>query len=167
MPAPTDPAADLARIAQQEQLLVFPAFDEDTAWRVGSRLRGLAAGRGLAVAIEVRLHGNTVFFCAMPGTAPANADWARRKRNVVEWLHLSSYAVGVEDAMKGRSITQQMGLPDRDVASHGGSMPVRVAGVGVVGAVTVSGLPQRDDHELVIEVFAELLGKNYVDLRLA
>jgi uncharacterized protein (UPF0303 family) len=166
VPEPTDPAADLARIAHQEQQLVFPAFDEDTAWRVGSRLRGLAAGRGLAVAIEVRLHGHTVFFTAMPGTAPANADWARRKRNVVEWLHQSSYAVGVEDAMKGRSTIEVMGLPDRDLATHGGSVPVRVTGVGVVGAVTVSGLPQRDDHELVIEVFAELLGRSYAELRL-
>ena len=167
MPAPSDPAADLARIAVQEQQLVFPSFDEDTAWRVGSRVRELAAARGVAVAIEVRLAGSTVFFHAMPGTAPANADWARRKRTVVELLHQSSYAVGIEDAMKDRSITAMMGLPDRDVATHGGCVPVRVNGVGVVGAVTVSGLPQRADHELVIEVFAELLGQSYDELRLA
>src|SRR5258706_4850506 len=84
---------DIARIAEQERRLRFASFNEDTAWELGSRLRQLAVERGVAVAIEVRLARETVFFCAMPGTSAANADWARRKRNTAELLSRSSYGV--------------------------------------------------------------------------
>ena len=39
-------------------------------------------------------------------------------------------------------------------------------GAGVVGSVTVSGLPQRADHELVVEALCDLLGRDYAALRL-
>jgi uncharacterized protein (UPF0303 family) len=92
------------------------------------------------VTIEVRLRGETVFLHAMTGTTPANADWARRKRTVVEWLHRPSYAVGLEDQRSGRSSLEAMGLSAREVAAHGGSFPIVVDGVGCVGATTVTGL---------------------------
>jgi uncharacterized protein (UPF0303 family) len=102
----------------------------------------------------------------MPGTSPANADWARRKRNVVELLHRPSYAVGLEEARDGRSVLAQMGLADRDFASHGGSFPILVEDVGCIGSVTVSGLPQRDDHGLVVEALATRCGVEVADIRL-
>jgi uncharacterized protein (UPF0303 family) len=59
------------------------------------------------------------------------------------------------------------GLPLADYATHGGSFPLRVAGAGVVGSVTVSGLPMRADHELVIEALCAVLGRDYSELKLA
>jgi uncharacterized protein (UPF0303 family) len=149
---------DIARIALQEQRLRLQRFDEDTAWALGTRLKALAEARGVAVAIEIRIARETVFFCAMRGTAPANADWARRKRNTVELLQRSSYGVGRAMERDGASLTDKMGLPPRDYASHGGSFPLQVEGVGCIGAVTVSGLPQREDHVLVVQALAELCG---------
>jgi uncharacterized protein (UPF0303 family) len=151
--------ADLEQLADQEGLLRFPRFAEDAAWELGTRLRDAAMARGVAVAIEVRLLRETVFFCAMPGTTPENADWARRKRNTVELLQRSSYVVGLSLKRDGMSLEEKMGLPLRDYASHGGSVPIRVEGVGCVGAVTVSGLPQREDHELVVEALTALHAK--------
>jgi uncharacterized protein (UPF0303 family) len=57
-------------------------------------------------------------------------------------------------------------LPISDYASHGGSFPLAVKGAGIVGSVTVSGLPQRADHELVVEALCALLGKDYASLKL-
>jgi uncharacterized protein (UPF0303 family) len=158
---------DLERIDEQQLRLRFRSFDEDSAWMLGSDLRRRAISLGAAVTIEVRLRGETVFLHAMPGTAPANADWARRKRTVVEWLHRPSYAIGLEAERDGRSVLELMGLDDRDVACHGGSFPIVVDGVGCVGAVTVSGLPQRADHDLVVEALAEMCGVDPADVRLA
>ena len=115
---------DIAHIAQQEQRLRFASFDEETAWDLGTRLRSMARARGAAVTIEVRLARETVFLCSMPGTTPANADWARRKRNTVEMLWRSSYRVGRSLELEGSSLEAKMGLPSRDYASHGGSVPV-------------------------------------------
>lgn len=158
---------DLDRIDEQVRRLTFPAFDEDTAWRLGTDLRRRAGELDAAVTIEVRLGRDTVFLSAMRGTSPANADWARRKRNVVEWLHRPSFEIGLEAERDGRSVLEVMGLPDRDVACHGGSFPIIVDGVGCVGAVTVSGLPQRDDHELVVEALADLCGVAHDAVRLS
>jgi len=157
---------DLARIAEQQRRLTFAGFDENSAWQLGADLRRRAVERGVAVTIEVRLRGETVFLHAMAGTTPANADWARRKRTLVEWLHRPSYAVGLEDQRSGRSSLEAMGLSDRDVASHGGSFPIVVDGVGCVGAATVSGLPQREDHELVVEALAAHRGIDIGEVRL-
>jgi uncharacterized protein (UPF0303 family) len=159
-------SSDVERIEEQHRRLRLSAFDEDVAWRLGNDLRRRAIDRGVAVTIEVRIAGETVFLHAMRGTAPANADWARRKRNVVELLHRSSYAVGIESECDGQSELELMGMPQRDVACHGGSFPIAVDGIGCVGVVTVSGLPQRADHELVVEALADLCEVDLADVRL-
>jgi uncharacterized protein (UPF0303 family) len=160
-------ADDLARIAEQERRLRLERVDEETAWELGSRLRALATSRGVAVTIEVRLARQTVFFSAMPGTSAANADWARRKRNTVELLARSSYGVGRSLELEGTTLELKMGLPLRDYAAHGGSFPLRAAGGACLGAVTVSGLPQRDDHALVVEALASMCGVPLAEVALA
>ena len=159
-------ASDLDRIEEQQRRLRLSAFDEDAAWQLGNDLRRRALDRGAAVTIEVRLAGETVFLHAMRGTTPANADWARRKRNVAELLHRPSYAIGLETELRGRSELELMGLADRDVADHGGSFPIVVDRIGCVGAVTVSGLPQREDHDLVVEALADLCEVDLAEVRL-
>ncbi|MET0302587.1 MAG: heme-binding protein [Microbacteriaceae bacterium] len=37
------------------------------------------------------------------------------------------------------------------VAANGGVFPITVTGVGVVGAVGISGLPQVEDHAFVVD----------------
>jgi len=149
---------DLAHLALQEERLQFDAFDQRTAWALGSRIKALSEEAGVALAIEIRLGKDTVFFYSMPGTGPTNADWARRKRNSVELLHTSSYALNLKLEKEGSTLEAKQGLPLRDYATHGGSVPIRVRGVGVVGVVTVSGIPQRDDHAMAIHALAELCG---------
>lgn len=85
---------DLERLALQEERLRFTQFDKATAWQLGCQLKALAQARQLALMIEVRIGTETVFLHAMDGTTPMNADWARRKRNTVELMQRSSYAVG-------------------------------------------------------------------------
>jgi uncharacterized protein (UPF0303 family) len=71
-------------------------------------------------------------------------------------MHRSSYGVGRSLERDGRTLEDTMGLPSRDYASHGGSFPLRLQNVGVLGTVTVSGAPQREDHDIVVMALAEL-----------
>lgn len=158
---------DLERIARQERELVLPRLDADMAWQLGSRLRAIAHDRGLAVVIDIRRFGQPLFYSALDGTTPENVEWVRRKSNVVARFHRSSYAVGLREKKKGQTIFESQGLPLADYATHGGSFPLAVSGAGVVGAFTVSGLPMREDHELVIEALCGLLDRDYDDLKLA
>jgi uncharacterized protein (UPF0303 family) len=114
----------------------------------------------------VRRFGQQLFYAALDGTTPDNAEWVRRKSNVVARFHRSSYAVGLKMALMNETLLERYGLPVADYATHGGSFPLIVAGTGVVGSATVSGLAQRDDHELVVEALCGLLGRDYAELKL-
>jgi uncharacterized protein (UPF0303 family) len=157
---------DLERVGLQERELQLPRLDARVAWELGVRLRTMAEERGLAVVIDVRRFGQPLFYSALDGTTPDNVEWVRRKSNVVARFHRSSYAVGLKLKTKNETLTEQQGLPLADYATHGGSFPLTVKGAGVVGSVTVSGLPQRADHELVVEALCGLLGRDYTELRL-
>jgi uncharacterized protein (UPF0303 family) len=157
---------DLEAIARQERELELPRLDAQMAWELGSRLRTLADERGLAVVIDVRRFGQPLFYAAMDGTTPDNPEWVRRKSNTVARFHRSSYAVGLKEKIRGETQTQAQGLPVVDFATHGGSFPLRVTDAGVVGSVTVSGLPQRSDHELVVEALCGLLRLDFAELSL-
>src|SRR5580698_2616485 len=158
---------DLARIALQERELKLSRLDAQLAWELGSLLRNLARQRELPVVIDVRRFGQPLFYAALEGTKPDNAEWVRRKSNVVARFHTSSYTVGLKLKQKNETLTEQQGLPLADYATHGGSFPLTVKGAGVVGSITVSGLPQRADHELVVEALCALLGRDYAELCLA
>lgn len=157
---------DLDRMAEQERRLCFTHFDNAVAWELGTRLRAHCEAVGVNLSIEIRLAGETIFFFAMPGTKPENADWARRKRNTVELLQRSSYAVGRSLEKEDVSLEQDRRLPVRDYAVHGGGFPIRVINGDCVGAVAVSGAPQRQDHAIVVEVLAGMCGVPLGDVEL-
>ena len=158
---------DLERIALQERELHLPRLDANVAWDLGSRIRAMALERSLSLVIEVRRFGQPLFYAALEGTTPDNAEWVRRKSNVVARFHRSSYAVGMTMKVKGTSLLERYGLPVADYAADGGSFPLTVEGAGIVGSATVSGLPQRDDHHLVVEALCAVLGSDFRALRLA
>jgi uncharacterized protein (UPF0303 family) len=158
--------ADLRRVAEQEATLVFDAFDPALAWTLGTHLRDLALARALPIVIDVSLFTMPLFYSALDGTTPDNANWVRRKRNCVSRFFRSSYGLGLSLAKDGRSLQEKFGLSDADFAPHGGSFPITVKGAGCIGAVTVSGLPQRADHALVVEALAALLGRDHAALAL-
>jgi uncharacterized protein (UPF0303 family) len=156
---------DLERVALQERELQLTHMDEQMAWELGNRLRAMAVERGLAIVIDVRRFGQLLFYTALKGTTPDNVEWVRRKSNVVARFHRSSYGVGLTMKIKNDSL-EARGLPINEYASHGGSFPIAVKGAGIVGSVTVSGLPQRGDHELVVEALCAILGRDYGELKL-
>ena len=149
---------DLVVIARQEELLRWDGFDADTAWRLGSVLREMLVARGAAGTVEIELAGQVLFTAATVGATPGQADWIRRKRNTVRRFARSSYAVGRVLERDGETMEARHGLGLADYAAHGGGFPLWVRGVGVVGSVIVSGMPQRDDHNLAVAAMAKVLG---------
>lgn len=146
-----DAVALLPELVAQEADLRFPRFDEDVAWAVGVRLTEAARAAGLPVVVSVRRNGQRLFHAALPGTSADNDAWIDRKCRVVDRFSKSSYRVGTECRVLGRSFEEVFRLDADTYAAHGGAFPVNVVGVGVVGTVAVSGLPQADDHAFVVE----------------
>lgn len=149
---------DLAVIARQEEVLRWEGFDADVAWRLGSVMREMLVERGAGGTVEIEVAGQVLFTAATVGATPGQADWIRRKRNTVRRFARSSYAVGRMLERDGETMEARHGLMLADYAAHGGGFPVWVRAVGVVGSAIVSGMPQRDDHNLVVAAMAKVLG---------
>ena len=117
--------------------------------------------------VDVRYFGQPLFYSALPGSVPDNAEWIRRKSSTVARFHRSSYRVGLTLQQDGTTLLDRYALGSADYASHGGAFPVHVKDTGVIGSIGVSGLPQRDDHELVVEALCLALNRDYASLALA
>jgi uncharacterized protein (UPF0303 family) len=74
--------------------------------------------------------------------------------------------MGLTMAQRQTTLSAAYGLAATDYADHGGGFPLFVAGTGCIGAVTVSGLPQRDDHCLVVSTLAAMLQRDISDITL-
>lgn len=160
-------AEDIAKMAEQERALVFERFDEAVAFEIGSELRKRGLAENAPIVIEIRLWDRLLFYAALPGSTSSNADWIRRKLNVVKMFHKSTYRMSFErGAEKHSTFEPWWGLDIKDYALAGGGFPVTVKGSGVIGAIGVSGLPQRRDHGVIVEVLAQHLGLDAAALAL-
>jgi uncharacterized protein (UPF0303 family) len=148
----------IASLEAQEERLVFTRFDNADAWRLGSAMVAAATERALPVTIDVRRHGHQLFHAALPGTTADNDAWIERKVNVVNRFAAASYLVGRRLAARGAVLDETVGVEPRLFAAHGGAFPIRIGDVGVIGTVTVSGLPQAEDHAFVTEMIGVFLG---------
>ena len=76
-------------------------------------------------------------------------------------------AIGLTLEQNGRTFSDRYNLPEADYAAHGGCFPIHIAGTGIIGAITVSGLTQREDHNLVVEALCLELKKDHDALALS
>ncbi|CAL9539402.1 heme-degrading domain-containing protein [Streptomyces sp. enrichment culture] len=152
-----DATPTVEELEAQERRLVFEHFTHDDAWALGSLLVETARERRAPVAIDIHRAGQQLFHAALPGSAPDNDAWIARKRRVVERYGSASYLVGARHRAKGTTFEASSRLDPDTYAAHGGSFPITVRGAGVIGAVTVSGLPQLEDHNMVVEALDRFL----------
>ena len=130
-------------------------FDEARALRLGQILVDLAKAGKMPVVVNIRTADRTLFHAALPGSAPLNDLWARRKSNVALMFQLPSLLVGQRNKAKDETLDRH-GLSAEDYADSGGAVPIRVKGTGMVAVATVSGLPQVEDHRLVVRAIRAL-----------
>ncbi|MGH8630946.1 MAG: heme-degrading domain-containing protein [Burkholderiales bacterium] len=152
-----DYGALLEELLRQEQELQFSQFSNDDALRLGTRLVERAQAQTKPATVDICRNGQQLFHAALPGTSADNDAWIRRKNNVVNRYGHSSFFVGTQFRAKGTTFEQSSRLDPDQYAAHGGAFPVIVRDVGVIGTVTVSGLPQAEDHALVVSVLREFL----------
>jgi uncharacterized protein (UPF0303 family) len=141
----------------EAETLVLPAFTETDALRLGAALVATAQDRNLPVVISVRAAHRTYFHAALPGSAANNDHWARRKGNTALMFGTSSLLQRLLHEKTGRTLAVS-GLPDADYALSGGAVPVCVQGAGMVAVATVSGLPDTEDHALVVSAIRAMIG---------
>jgi uncharacterized protein (UPF0303 family) len=139
-------------LAAQEADLVLPRLTHEDCVTLGLALLEVARAESLPVVVDVR-HGDQIaFHAALPGTAAANDLWVERKVRVVRLVGTSSLRAGAQAAAEGAAFEERQRVDPLLYAAHGGAFPLVVRDVGLVGVVTVSGLPEVEDHRLVVRV---------------
>ena len=152
------PHVDIDKIIAQENALRFAHFDEDDAWELGSIMRSRAVLEGLPVVIHIQVSNRQLFYTALSGTCDDNRIWVARKIAGVLRYGKSSYRLGLELKRDGVALGPDRGVAPGEIAAHGGCFPVHIIGTGIVGTITVSGLPQREDHNFVVACLCAYLG---------
>lgn len=156
-----DSEQHIEALLEQERRLVFPSFDNETAIALGQLMLTMARERSLPIAIDITRAGHQLFHVALPGTSADNDEWIKRKVATVMRFGHSSFYMGQSSAAKGVVFTEKYLLDPYRYAPQGGSFPIIVVGTGVVGTVTVSGLPQAEDHALVVEALTLFLKAHF------
>jgi len=149
----------LRQLLQEEQELQFTRFNEDTAWQIGIQLVERSANKGLAVTIDITRGAHQLFHASLHGTSADNDEWIKRKVRLVYKFGHSSFYMGQLLKSKGKRIEEVYLLSESLYAPHGGCFPIIVKDTGVIGTITVSGLPQEDDHRLVVQAIRDFLAQ--------
>ena len=112
-----------------------------------------ARAGGMAVTIDLTRVHQLLFHAALPGTAIDNDHWIRRKNAAVYRFGRSSFYMGVSCRVRGLSLRRA--LPGRSATSSrrmAGRSRSACAASAWSARSTVSGLPQEEDHRLVVTV---------------
>ncbi|WP_426764595.1 heme-degrading domain-containing protein [Pseudarthrobacter sp. 1G09] len=148
----------IGRIEAEIRELQFPGFSPDDALNLGLLLVELGKERNLPIAIDITKGEQVLFHVALPGATPDNEHWVRAKQRTAARYEVPSLLVGLRGRARGGRIEDNAWFDQSRYAAHGGAFPVYVPGVGAVATVTVSGLPQVADHDLVVEAMRGALG---------
>ncbi len=148
----------IEELRQEEKDLQFITFTSDTALELGMMLVKRARAEKLPIAIDITRHGHQLFHYAAAGSSPDNDQWIIRKNRVVNRFGISSLLVGALLQKSGITLAEKYFLDPKKYAPHGGAFPLIIGNVGTVGTITVSGLPQKEDHALVVSVIRQYLG---------
>lgn len=147
----------LKQLLQEEQDLQFNTFNEDTAWEIGNALIQHAIRDRLPVTVDITRSEHQIFHASRPGTSADNDEWVRRKIRLVNRFGHSSFYIGQLLKSRGKSLEEAYLISESTYAPHGGCFPIIVKGTGMIGTITVSGLPQEDDHRLVVDTIRDYL----------
>lgn len=145
------------QIVHQEKQLVFSRFSSVDAMRIGHWMYERAVEQELNIAIRITVNRRQLFYWSADGASPDNEKWISRKENVVYHFYKSSYYMSLLMKQKQANLAVKYGVDPNEHVAAGGAFPITLSGVGVVGAITVSGLSQREDHQFVVDAIETFL----------
>ena len=147
----------LESLAAEEQKLLFPEFSPETAYELGVFITGRIRERHLPLAVNIDRQGHCLYHYSPPGTTRNNDRWLKGKTRVVYYFQHSSYYVSRMLKEKGTGLASHYFLNPDLYRASGGAFPLNVKGAGLVAVASVSGLPDREDHEFLTETLGDFL----------
>jgi len=147
----------LEKFKKEENELVFKNFSNNDALKIANLIIEKATKNNHRICIDITKNNTQIFHFSLPGTSADNNLWVKRKNNVVYRFNKSSYHVGILLKKAGKSIEEKYKIDSKQFSPYGGAFPIIIKNTGVIGTITVSGLKQEEDHNLVVESIKDYL----------
>lgn len=127
------------------------SFSNRIALDMGVKIIDLAKSRNQHIAVEVCRLNHTIFLY-VDDTLPVDKhNWLRRKANIARQFEESSLSVKNDLKEGNMNLEMTFGLDEKDFLAKGGAIPIFVKNGGMIAVVTVSGLHDEEDHNIIIE----------------
>jgi uncharacterized protein (UPF0303 family) len=127
------------------------SFSNRLALDMGMTILDLAKSRNQHIAIEICRLNHTIFLYVDDSLPVDKHNWLRRKANVAKQFEESSLSVK-NDLKKGdMTLEKTFGLDEKDFLAKGGAIPIVVKNTGMIATITVSGLHDEEDHNIIME----------------
>ncbi|MCT3918331.1 heme-binding protein [Elizabethkingia anophelis] len=127
------------------------SFSNRMAFDMGVKIIDLAKSRNQHIAVEVCRLNQTVFLYVDDTLLVDKHNWLRRKANIARQFEESSLSVKNDLKEGNMSLEKTFGLDERDFLAKGGAIPIFVKNGGMIAIITVSGLHDEEDHNIIIE----------------
>ncbi|MEE3954477.1 heme-degrading domain-containing protein [Peribacillus frigoritolerans] len=150
---------NLQQLDNVENELQFDTFTNEDSLNLGMTLIDYAKENNKAVAIHIERNRVPLFTHLMDGTSEENVFWLYRKKRIVDHYNRSSHYIRARFEEHGTTHDESSLLQSSDYQAVGGSFPIRIKGVGVIGSVTVAGLTPQLDHDYAVEGVKRFLKK--------
>ena len=152
----------LRLLEQQEADLVFDSFDRRDALRLGTMLSETALGFRFPLTVRIFMGDIIAYQFAMARGEENRFGWTLRKYALLKATgHASMHGKVRMELMHELSDFAE----HQDIYGFGcGAFPITVKDQGIIGAAVVSGLPDPEDHILVVHAIETMLGKKTVEL---
>lgn len=128
----------------------FSSFTNDDAVDLGLTAVEVISEWELNLAVDIMVGDDLVFRAKLGESGPDNDPWLAGKARVARMFGEPSLLVKLRHETDGGNFTDRTDVDHETHKAHGGSIPIFVSGT-VVGTITMSGEPDRIDHEAAAE----------------
>lgn len=129
-------------------------FDNKTGLAIGLKIVNLAKERNQNIAVQIERLNHVVFMFVDDPFPADKHHWIRRKANLTKHFEESSLSIK-QDLENGKmSLSKTFALDEQEYLAKGGSIPIFVRNAGMIAVVTVSGLQDEEDHQLIIDALS-------------
>jgi uncharacterized protein (UPF0303 family) len=131
--------------------ITLEKFSNKLALEIGLAIVNLAKERNQNIAVQIERLNQTIFLYVDDGLPADKHNWLRRKANIVKHFEESSLSIK-QDLIQGKmTLEGTFALDEKEYLAKGGAIPIFVKNAGMIAIVSVSGLRDEEDHQIIMD----------------
>lgn len=131
--------------------ITLEKFSNKIALEIGLAIVNLAKERNQNIAVQIERLNQTIFLYVGDDLPADKHNWLRRKANLAKHFEESSLSIK-QDLIQGKmTLEGTFALDEKEYLAKGGAIPIFVKNAGMIAVVSVSGLRDEEDHQIIMD----------------